>query len=38
MAWGTPLWSLGGVGIYVNSDTGWIGSSGDAEMHILESD
>jgi len=38
MGWGTPLWSLGGHGIYVTSDTGWQSESGDAEHHVLESD
>lgn len=38
MGWGTPLWSLGGHGIYVTGDTGWNAQSGDAEHHVLESD
>ena len=40
MAWGTPLWSLDGHGIYVEpgGDTGWMVESGDAEHHVLESD
>ena len=40
MAWATPLWSLGGYGVYVEpaGDTGWVVDSGDAEHHVLESD
>ena len=37
MAWPTPLWSLGGNGIYVTDDTGWLSQSGDAEHHVIES-
>lgn len=38
MSWDTPLWTIGGKGLYVNSDTGWQVSSGDAEIHVLKSD
>lgn len=38
MAWPTPLWTVGGVKFYVINDTGWGGSSGDAELHVLDAD
>lgn len=39
MAWDAPLWSLGGIGIYVapDGDSGWQGDSGDAQFHVLHS-